>query len=72
MPQRIAKLAKHYMKEPELLKVESKQVTADLTDQIYFELRDSDRFDALTRIIDVEPEFYGLVFCRTKNKSTVN
>lgn len=67
MPQRIAKLAKHYMKEPELLKVESKQVTADLTDQIYFELRDSDRFDALTRIIDVEPEFYGLVFCRTKN-----
>ena len=24
------------------------------------------QFDALTRIIDVEPEFYGIVFCRTK------
>ena len=68
MPQRIAKLAKHYMKDPELLKVENKQLTADLTDQIYFELRDSDRFDALTRIVDVEPDFYGLVFCRTKNQ----
>jgi ATP-dependent RNA helicase DeaD len=68
MPSRIAKLANRYMKEPELLKVESKQITADLTDQIYFELRDSDRFDALTRIIDVEPDFYGLVFCRTKNQ----
>lgn len=68
MPPRIAKLAKRYMKEPELLKVETQQVTADLTDQIYFELRDSDRFDALTRIIDVEADFYGVVFCRTKNQ----
>ncbi|HNY09710.1 MAG TPA: C-terminal helicase domain-containing protein, partial [Tenuifilaceae bacterium] len=38
-----------------------------LTDQIYFEVRDSDKFDALTRIIDIEPEFYGLIFCRTRN-----
>ena len=26
----------------------------------------SDKFDALTRIIDVEPEFYGIIFARTK------
>ena len=29
-------------------------------------MRDSDKFDALTRIIDTEPEFYGIVFSRTK------
>ena len=29
-------------------------------------MREGDKFDALTRIIDVEPEFYGIVFSRTR------
>ena len=66
MPARIVALSKQYMKEVEVLKVPSKEMTTALTDQIYFEVRDSDKFDALTRIIDVEAEFYGIVFCRTK------
>ncbi len=66
MPDRIAALAGGYMVEPDLLKVETKNITTDLTNQIYFEVREGDKFDALTRIIDVEPEFYGIVFSRTK------
>ncbi|WP_304708458.1 DEAD/DEAH box helicase [uncultured Rikenella sp.] len=66
MPDRIAGLSRKYMRDIEVLRVENKQVTADLTDQIYFEVRESDKFDALTRIIDVENDFYGIVFCRTK------
>ncbi len=66
MPERIASLAKNYMSDPDLLKVETKHITTDLTNQIYFEVREGDKFDALTRIIDVEPEFYGIVFSRTK------
>lgn len=66
MPQRIVNLSKTYMRDTEVLKVESTQLTADLTDQIYFEVREGDKFDALTRIIDITPEFYGIVFSRTK------
>lgn len=66
MPDRIASLARHYMNDPDILKVESKHITVDLTNQIYFEVREGDKFDALTRIIDVEPEFYGIVFSRTR------
>lgn len=66
MPDRIAALARNYMHEPDILKVESQHVTTDLTNQIYFEVREGDKFDALTRIIDVEPEFYGIVFSRTR------
>ncbi len=66
MPDRIAKLSKKYMRDPQRLEIERKQMTTDLTDQIYFEVSEGDRFDALTRIIDIEPEFYGLVFCRTR------
>lgn len=66
MPERIVSLSHNYMHETEILKVESKQITTDLTNQIYFEVRESDKFDALTRIIDVESDFYGIVFSRTK------
>ena len=66
MPERIVRLAEQYMRDTEHVRVESQNMTADLTNQIYFEVRESDKFDALTRIIDVEADFYGIVFCRTK------
>lgn len=66
MPDRIIRLSEAYMRDTEVLRVESQHLTADLTNQIYFEVRESDKFDALTRIIDIESDFYGIVFCRTK------
>lgn len=66
MPDRIVHLSERYMHDTEVLRVESQQMTTELTDQIYFEVRESDKFDALTRIIDIQNEFYGIVFVRTK------
>ena len=66
MPERIVCLSKKFMKEVRLLQVDKEQKPTHLADQIYFEVLESDKFDALTRIIDIEPEFYGLVFCRTR------
>ncbi len=67
MPKRIKELARKYMEGYELLAAGQKQLTTTLTDQIYFEVKASDRFEALCRIIDIEDGFYGLVFCRTKS-----
>jgi ATP-dependent RNA helicase DeaD len=66
MPQQILSIAKKYMKEYDVLKVNSGQLTAPRTDQIYFEVSANDKFEALCRIIDIEEEFYGLIFCRTR------
>lgn len=66
MPDRIVRLSKTYMRDTEIVRVEHKQLSADLTDQIYFEVREADKLDALTRIIDIEADFYGIVFMRTK------
>ena len=66
MPAPILRLAKNFMKEYDLVEVKNEQMTTDLTEQIYFEVRESERFEALSRIIDVEPDFYGIIFCRTK------
>ena len=67
MPERIKSLANKYMEGYKLLTVETEQLTTDLTEQIYFEVKASDKLEALCRIIDIEDNFYGLVFCRTKN-----
>ena len=68
MPKEILKIAENHMrKDYEIIKVEAKELTTNLTDQIYFEVKQKDKFEALCRIIDLEPEFYGIVFCRTKN-----
>ena len=65
MPDRIRKLAEKYMGKYEHLKTKA-EMTVNLTDQIYFEVAGRDKFEALSRIIDIESDFYGLVFCRTK------
>lgn len=66
MPKAILGIVKKYMKNYEHVTIEKEELIAELTEQIYFEVRESDKFEALCRIIDIEDEFYGLVFCRTK------
>ena len=65
MPERIRKLAEKYMSEYIHVKAEP-ELTTDLTEQIYFEVRRKNKTDALTRILEIESDFYGIVFCRTK------
>ena len=66
MPKEIIQIARENMREFDEFKVTKGQLTVSQTDQIYFEVSASDKFEALCRIIDIEEEFYGLVFCRTK------
>jgi ATP-dependent RNA helicase DeaD len=65
MPDQILALARRYMKDFDIIQTET-NLTTDLTEQIYFEVSESDKVEALCRIIDMEPFFYGLIFCRTK------
>jgi len=66
MPPAILGIAKKHMREYEVIKVDSQQLTVTSTSQIYFEVSERDKFEALCRIVDIEEEFYGLVFTRTK------
>jgi Superfamily II DNA and RNA helicases len=59
-------IAKKHMAEYDVFKVNQGELTVRQTDQIYFEVAEADKLEALCRIIDIENEFYGLVFVRTK------
>lgn len=70
MPSQVLSIAKRYMaKDYEVISDKQKQQTTSLTDQIYFEVHEQDKLEALCRIIDIEPDFYGLIFCRTRTET---
>ena len=66
MPPQIQKLAENFMKNPTLVRTQKTDAATPQADQIYFEVKEADKIEALTRIIDRDPDFYGVIFCRTK------
>ena len=66
MPDRIRVIANKHMKNPKTLTVKATTLTIELTEQIYFEVNEGDKFESLCRILDLEEDFFGMVFCRTK------
>jgi len=66
MPDNIMRLAKNYMRDFEVVAAKRDAITQNNIQQIYFEVAQSDKFEALYRIVDVEEHFYGVIFCRTK------
>ena len=67
MPEGIKKITRKYMGDHEVIEIAKKKFNSDLIKQIYYKLRYSEKFDALTKIIDLEDFFYGIVFCKTRN-----
>lgn len=66
LPDHIMKIAKTYMREFEIIATKKDKLTTEQTEQIYFEVSPQDRLESLCRIIDMENDFFGIVFCRTK------
>lgn len=66
LPKAIMHIVKSYMGEYDMVSVKSWNVTNELIEQSYFEASPRNKFEVLCRVIDTEPDFYGIVFCRTK------
>lgn len=66
MPKEISSIAKNYMKQPREISVGKKNAGAENVSHEYYMVNARDRYMALKRIIDMNPEIYGIVFCRTR------
>lgn len=69
MPKSILEIAKNHMGEYDTVKIESKEMTNNDITQKYFCIQNSDRIEALARIMAAESHFYAIVFCRTKRET---
>ena len=66
MPPEIKKIVNKYMDHPIEVKVNvNTKVNANIEHQ-YIVVKQADKAEALTRLLDIHPDMRGLVFCRTK------
>ncbi|MFD1472631.1 DEAD/DEAH box helicase [Companilactobacillus mishanensis] len=68
MPKPIMKIADKFMTKPQVVKIKSKELTADNIDQYFVKARDFEKFDLMTRIFDVQGPELALIFGRTKRR----
>jgi ATP-dependent RNA helicase DeaD len=69
MPKEVAFIAKNYMQDPLEVTVGTKNQGNENIDHIYFAVKEKDRYAALKRLIDFNPNIFGLVFCRTRRET---
>lgn len=66
MPKEVARIAKNYMNSPVEITIGKQNAGAENIRHIYYQVHARDRYLALKRIADINPEIYGIVFCRTR------
>ena len=69
MPKEIEQIAQRYMHEREQIVVGTKNSGTKNVEHIYYMVQARDRYAALKRIVDIHPEIYGIVFCRTRQET---
>lgn len=68
MPPNIQRLAQQFLRNPEQVSVVPKQLSAPLIEQAYIEVHERQKFDALSRLLDMESPELAIVFGRTKRR----
>ena len=66
MPDGVRKIAMNYMHDAEEIAVGKKNSGAENVKHEYYMVKAADRYLALKRLADINPNIYGIVFCRTR------
>jgi ATP-dependent RNA helicase DeaD len=66
MPNEVRRIAKKYMTDPFELTMGTKNTGNVNIEHEYYIVKARDKYAAFKRIVDFNPEIFGIVFCRTK------
>ena len=66
MPKEVASIAKKFMHQPVEITVGTKNQGAEKVSHEYYLVNARDRYAALKRLADANPDIFSVVFCRTK------
>lgn len=69
MPKEVKRIGEQFMTNPVEVKIQAREITAATIDQYYTRCRDNEKFDLLTRFIDVHNPTLAMVFVRTKKRA---
>jgi ATP-dependent RNA helicase DeaD len=66
MPREVRAIAQNYMTDPKELTMGTKNTGNVNIEHEYYVVKARDKYAAFKRIVDYNPEIFGIVFCRTK------
>ncbi|APQ15857.1 DEAD/DEAH box helicase [Maribacter hydrothermalis] len=66
MPKEVAVIAKKFMHSPQEITVGAKNSGASTVQHEYYVVGGRDRYPALKRLADTNPDIFSVIFCRTK------
>lgn len=69
MSKEIEKITKKYMKNAEKIAVAAENAGATTVEHQYYMVQAKDRYEVLKRLADLNPNVYGIVFCRTRRET---
>jgi ATP-dependent RNA helicase DeaD len=69
MPKGVYRIANEYMDKPEEISVGTKNAGAENVEHNYYMAHAKNRYEVLKRIADMNPDIYGIVFCRTRQET---
>ncbi len=69
MSREVSRISKNYMHNPLKISVADENKGADTIEHIYHMVSAKDRYEVLKRIADMNPDVYGIVFCRTRRET---
>ncbi len=68
-PKEVDAIAKNYMNNPVEIDAGKRNVGADSVTHEYYLVSDRNRYPTLKRLADINPDIYGIVFCRTRRET---
>lgn len=66
VPPEIVSLSKNHMNDPEVIRISPKEITVDKIEQSFIRVKNDDKLEVLSRIVDLENSRKTIVFCNTK------
>lgn len=69
MPKEVARISQNYQNDPLEVSIGHKNQSNENIEHIYYSVNERDRYGAVKRLIDFNPNIYGLIFCRTRHET---
>ena len=69
MTKNVIAVTKKYMRNALEISVASIKMTAENVTHVLYTVQAKDRYEVIKRVADINPDIYGLVFCRTRRET---
>ena len=68
MPKEVLKISKNYMRNAHIIEVAKRNESAKNISHSYYLVSAKEKYSALKRLCDFNPNLYGIIFCRTRRE----